>query len=1204
MAHQFPIIDTWKSYKELEKRFLGWLVKTASATEQDLESPSSMPRLKYIKRLTKVVIREKHKLPSNVREDLAQVISKRKEAAEWYRRYNQEDQGHMYYLHTLQRILQLFEDLISKDQNVALDDETDRKPQIDSEITNDEGVINNQFSSLKIESTHLSSSDSDSDGEKNSTGGSARNYRKPKAKKKKGKKGKKPKSGKIRKNEIEVPIDEQTMLLEVDESDSFDEYMRVYFFLKDTKAMRTYLLEQWSDYSIGLLSLANVSIVTDIAMVLFINSEQALLSNLPSDKQSYESIANIMCPDVNKLMQKVKKAGATDFNELMHLKDKSDDSQEHNAVVTTEDYLCYTTWLILSEWHKEFSVDQYQRNSNHRVVAQEENDKFTLKDKIDLNRNILHELLYEVWHLKKKMTASEDRNFIEDEFTKGIQEFLTTKQIPIWLVFAAQIMCDIRFALGKEVVHCHDEVILFSSHILQNLYDCFTMAGIHHLHDVEDATYQLYNDLCFHNLKDWMSPTLDPPVTEGEHGEMHPTPNSQKEHEKFSYLRRNPVMCGLMIFVSTIRYNDSGVRNAAFEPSTMSCIHLYNALRQESRKDLDEYPEWKDMEFLILMQSVDRLFARRDQPSNPRDYVVSYEKKIQKRGPRKRKLQHGSDLAKLYHSGVCTLKDCDHHGYSAESFLIATFSDKLDKLLSSLKNIFPGNQLSPGTVDDAPSNLSNDLEDLNQRMITDFLAKKKSKSTNVDFLRVMTRRIEKEALFLYFDWHGMYATCMYLLMKLREEFRSEIDRAPSGIPLNPKLSDLDKVAHFLLKRLGKSEGVRKDTVERLRKVFNRRFSGNLSGPGEEEHLVIKAVNSFLVKRPRYTVSRVEMELNRSWPYGCPRRSSASDTSQGAENLLIAALAIAAPFSLALPLADPEPAKGALATTRVPENQNIYAKPTWMSIPIIDPTKLSIFPTPAPTQNPEPVTTKGEQQDGQDHATKTVKGSEGGPAHRSQVSTTHVPKNPEAKGKGNGQRDVEELEDRDVEGLDLDWEIEGRLTDIRVDLEETAASGKPTGGFTGKPDPVPAPTATAKPTQHFTGKPDTEPAQTATAKPTQHFTGKPDGPEPTVTAKPTEHFTDKPDNPAQTATGKPTQHFTEKPDTLPTKTINTIEPIKTSVFFTDKPEGVPRTFTAMYGNGGQATSSSILVNTYGPVSSSVIVDPVPVGTGKPAGGRGS
>ncbi|TEY68506.1 hypothetical protein BOTCAL_0118g00040 [Botryotinia calthae] len=317
-----------------------------------------------------------------------------------------------------------------------------------------------------------------------------------------------------------------------------------------------------------------------------------------------------------------------------------------------------------------------------------------------------------------------------------------------------------------------------------------------------------------------------------------------------------------------------------------------------------------------------------------------------------------------------------------------------------------------------------------------------------------------------------------------------------------------------------------------------------------------------------------------------------------QNFLIAALAIVAPISLALPLAEPEPAKGAPVTTKVPENQNTYAKPTWLSIPIIDPTKLSIFPTTAPTQKPEPVTTKGEQQDGQDHATKTVKGGERGPAQSSQVSVTHAPEKPEAKGKGKSQRDIEELDDRDIDDLDL----EGRLANMRVELEEGAEDRKPTGGFTRKPDPAPTPTATAKPTQHFTGNPYTEPAPTATAKPFQPFNGKLDGSEPTVTVKPTEHFTGKPDGPEPTATGKPTQHFTEKPDTPPNKTIKTIEPVKTSIVFTDNPE-VSRTFTTMYSNSGQATSSSVLVNTYGPASSSAVIVPVLIGTGKLAGGRG-
>ncbi|CCD45312.1 hypothetical protein BofuT4_P120180.1 [Botrytis cinerea T4] len=163
------------------------------------------------------------------------------------------------------------------------------------------------------------------------------------------------------------------------------------------------------------------------------------------------------------------------------------------------------------------------------------------------------------------------------------------------------------------------------------------------------------------------------------------------------------------------------------------------------------------MKSLILMQSVNRLFTRRNQPSNMHDNVMSYELKIRKRGPRELELQHMSELAKYYHGTVCMLNNCDHHGYSAnmESFLAATFNDKMNELLFSLKSIFPRNQLFPGTLVDGPRNLSNCLGGLNGRMKTDFWANKTSKLTNVELLRFMTRWVEKEALFLYFDWQDV-----------------------------------------------------------------------------------------------------------------------------------------------------------------------------------------------------------------------------------------------------------------------------------------------------------------------------------------------------------------------------------------------------------------------------------------------------------------
>ncbi|ESZ93804.1 hypothetical protein SBOR_5799 [Sclerotinia borealis F-4128] len=174
-----------------------------------------------------------------------------------------------------------------------------------------------------------------------------------------------------------------------------------------------------------------------------------------------------------------------------------------------------------------------------------------------------------------------------------------------------------------------------------------------------------------------------------------------------------------------------------------------------------------------------------------------------------------------------------------------------------------------------------------------------------------------------------------------------------------------------------------------------------------------------------------------------------------QNFLIAALAISAPLSLALPFAEPEPTKDAPATTQEAEVQNINAKPTWLSIPIIDPTKL--YPTPAAAVKSESVTTKGEEQS----------------AQSSLVVAAHAA---EASKGGKNMNGRDEREKKDMEESDDKGKPTGGLAEPDSGLEPTA---------TGKPDTDSVPAITAKPTQHFTAEPDTEATATATA------TAKPD-----------------------------------------------------------------------------------------------------------------
>ncbi|KAI9649930.1 hypothetical protein NHQ30_002515 [Ciborinia camelliae] len=304
-------------------------------------------------------------------------------------------------------------------------------------------------------------------------------------------------------------------------------------------------------------------------------------------------------------------------------------------------------------------------------------------------------------------------------------------------------------------------------------------------------------------------------------------------------------------------------------------------------------------------------------------------------------------------------------------------------------------------------------------------------------------------------------------------------------------------------------------------------------------------------------------------------------------IFIVALAIAAPLSIALPLAEQEPesAKSTPTTTnKASEHHNIEAEPTWLSIPIIDPTKL--FPIPFSTVISEPATTKGGEQDRPTRKPTPVVTTKGENqlAQSSRVTETNAPRRPKWGEGKKGERGVEEgsveegsveegsveegsveegsveegsVEEGSVEegSVEEGSVEEGSVEEGSVEEGSVADKGKPTR----KPDTASAPTATAKPTQNFTGKPDTEPVPTATAKSTQHFTGNP--------------YTE----PAPTATGKPTQGFPGNPDTPPTHTIKTEELGKP----TEKPDGVNTTFATKY-TGSEMTPSPMNANSFGPV----------------------
>jgi hypothetical protein len=119
----FHITDTYKVYKSRERTFTSWL--RATGEKLGVKLPNSQNRTERIEaakhdvsisdmqKLVNLCIQRGEALPDEVRRNLNDAVSKRKEAAGFYKPKGDKksDETHSYYLQVLQWALEQFKDL-------------------------------------------------------------------------------------------------------------------------------------------------------------------------------------------------------------------------------------------------------------------------------------------------------------------------------------------------------------------------------------------------------------------------------------------------------------------------------------------------------------------------------------------------------------------------------------------------------------------------------------------------------------------------------------------------------------------------------------------------------------------------------------------------------------------------------------------------------------------------------------------------------------------------------------------------------------------------------------------------------------------------------------------------------------------------------------------------------------------------------------
>lgn len=184
--------------------------------------------------------------------------------------------------------------------------------------------------------------------------------------------------------------------------------------------------------------------------------------------------------------------------------------------------------------------------------------------------------------LPELRTFKEQQGF-DDEYIRAMLFVIQDGNIGLWTVFATQIYLDLYRILGQKVDSCYN--------ILRNY--CDTAANA--IRNYTNAEAQIHGEP--QNLKE--SPTHKQLILILDEIE-----ERVLKEQQFVLLKKHPIRCGLLANLFQEKLRKASVDAVNSQNHVLATIHLYNSLRQEK---LLNRP-WKDMEFLLAIQSPPNLF--------------------------------------------------------------------------------------------------------------------------------------------------------------------------------------------------------------------------------------------------------------------------------------------------------------------------------------------------------------------------------------------------------------------------------------------------------------------------------------------------------------------------------------------------------------------------------------------------------------------
>ena len=544
------------------------------------------------------------------------------------------------------------------------------------------------------------------------------------------------------------------------ESELEEVYFAVHCLFNDFHNLRHYIQAVWKGYKAGAFDLVAVSLVTNTAIDLARSLQEDFEETFPN-YTDFEKHINVL------FLQLCLAAGTDPLS-----KERLDDEMNF-AVYNEAEEIFFPTYMLLSSFCdvlKAVPLPIYKPGTYGIYNASSNRNSKSAREKFREDKIIMLEALPEFCLL-----ARSDQVLGEDELTRGVRQMVKTKQVPMWLTFAAQIFLDIHHIFRAEVEKGFHDFVRSSKFIETNINQVLTFHEKLRVHNWPRSNDQGLQ-LILNQVDDWakadMLQKIRARLTKSA-GMPVPQP--------FFLIRQHPLLCGLLSYAIRANAEEASIVFVNAWGSVLYSAHLYNAVKQEGMLNAS----WKDMDLALHLHETKDMFVG-DFPKTVDDYFKRFTLAVgysasnfakdrgrsgkvaaSRAGPRS--LDSAIRVSNMFKDRYCNYSGRTNLSLDDVETILATGADT--------KSDFIDEQLK--TAINVPGESANGALNEAEVSKTDKSAKAKKLSAAeglrpVQLLNALLDALGDEMLPLSFDHFGLHMSCWRLLREVHEALSPDL----------------------------------------------------------------------------------------------------------------------------------------------------------------------------------------------------------------------------------------------------------------------------------------------------------------------------------------------------------------------------------------------------------------------------------------------